>query len=103
MRGQRSGVLTTRRMEETPACMRCRAMHAIRGDHEILDQFGGAIFLASIDSLNLSVGNDRLRLDAVDVQCAQPLPLFGQDLRRLVLQFQLGREIGRGGNFRRSG
>jgi len=61
-------------------------VHAIGGDHKILNQFGRSILLAGIDSLHLAVRNDSLRLHAVDVQRAQSVPLVEEDLRRLILQ-----------------
>ena len=103
MRGQRSGVLTTRRMDETPAFMSVRAITPFAATMKFSISSLARFFLRDIDPLHLAVSNDRLRLHAVDVQRPQPLPLLEQALRRLILQLQLRRQISGGSHFRRSG
>ncbi len=76
---------------------------AVGGDHEIFNQRARAIFLASVDALHFAVGHNGFGLDAVDVQRAQAMAFIEQNLRRFVLQFELFRESGGGGNLGRRG
>ena len=49
--------------------------------------------------MHLAVSNDRLRLDAVEVECPQPVALRPQKLSGIVLQLQLRLQIGRRRHF----
>ena len=101
MRGQRSGVLTTRRMELTLRVLKRARHHTIGGHHEVLDQFRGTILFPRVDAPHLAVGKHRLGLHAIEVQCAHLDTFVTENLRGLVLQLQLRRQFGGRGHFRR--
>ena len=101
MRSQRSGVLTTRRIEEI-VCQGA-GNDSVGGDHEIFDQLGGAILLLLDDVGDLVVDEHGTDFDGFDIERAMPVALLLERLRDGVLQFELRLQVGGGRNFRRRG
>ncbi len=89
MRAHRSGSLTTRRMEETPAERERQRHDLIGGDHEILNEIGGAVALAGGDIFNVAVVHDGAELVAVKGEGAAAAAGGAQGVGGFVLELQL--------------
>ena len=102
MRGQRSGVFTTRRMDDTLLAFEHARHDFVGGDHEIFDQFGRAALLLLHDVHDFFVQDQGVNLDGLDVQRPVAVPLFFERLRSLILNLELRLKFRRSSDFVRA-